>query len=204
MCLDLTDVEFLDDSSTESLLLSGDEYNQDFDSTNFEESQDEDDALNEIVRCICEMDEENGFMIQVSRLPEERGRDFRAQPVRGTSVFSSLCSRGQRCLTQRGVHGAHSPCARVVSARPSRGSSFQEPFGWVSVPSDGGPTLLLLVCIPVTCVSPSTGSRGHSPTGPQGQRADSSPCGQSSSERKGRQSSVCDASWDVWRCQLQK
>lgn len=61
----LSDVEFLDDSSTESLLLSGDEYNQDFDSTNFEESQDEDDALNEIVRCICEMDEENGFMIQV-------------------------------------------------------------------------------------------------------------------------------------------
>ncbi|XP_015417052.1 PREDICTED: PHD finger protein 20-like protein 1 [Myotis davidii] len=60
----LTDVEFLDDSSTESLLLSGDEYNQDFDSTNFEESQDEDEALNEIVRCICEMDEENGFMIQ--------------------------------------------------------------------------------------------------------------------------------------------
>ncbi|XP_072459129.1 PHD finger protein 20-like protein 1 isoform X9 [Notamacropus eugenii] len=61
---DLSDVEFLDDSSTESLLLSGDEYNQDFDSTNFEESQDEDDAINEIVRCICEMDEENGFMIQ--------------------------------------------------------------------------------------------------------------------------------------------
>lgn len=60
----LSDMEFLDDSSTESLLLSGDEYNQDFDSTNFEESQDEDDALNEIVRCVCEMDEENGFMIQ--------------------------------------------------------------------------------------------------------------------------------------------
>lgn len=66
--LDLSDVEFLDDSSTESLLLSGDEYNQDFDSTNFEESQDEDDALNEIVRCICELDEENGFMIQVKKL----------------------------------------------------------------------------------------------------------------------------------------
>lgn len=60
----LSDMEFLDDSSTESLLLSGDEYNQDFDSTNFEESQDEEDALNEIVRCVCEMDEENGFMIQ--------------------------------------------------------------------------------------------------------------------------------------------
>lgn len=67
--LDLSDVDFLDDSSTESLLLSGDEYNQDFDSTNFEESQDEDDTLNEIVRCICEMDEENGFMIQVTCLP---------------------------------------------------------------------------------------------------------------------------------------
>lgn len=66
---DLSDVEFLDDSSTESLLLSGDEYNQDFDSTNFEESQDEDDAINEIVRCICEMDEENGFMIQVLGQP---------------------------------------------------------------------------------------------------------------------------------------
>ncbi|XP_050796652.1 PHD finger protein 20-like protein 1 isoform X8 [Gopherus flavomarginatus] len=60
----LSDMEFLDDSSTESLLLSGDEYNQDFDSTNFEDSQDEEDALNEIVRCICELDEENGFMIQ--------------------------------------------------------------------------------------------------------------------------------------------
>lgn len=73
--LDLSDMEFLDDSSTESLLLSGDEYNQDFDSTNFEESQDEDDALNEIVRCICELDEENGFMIQV-------------KIFRGQSIFS--------------------------------------------------------------------------------------------------------------------
>ncbi|XP_075067569.1 PHD finger protein 20-like protein 1 [Mixophyes fleayi] len=60
----LSDMEFLDDSSTESLILSGDEYNQEFDSTNFEESQDEDEAISEIVRCVCEMDEENGFMIQ--------------------------------------------------------------------------------------------------------------------------------------------
>lgn len=72
-------MEFLDDSSTESLLLSGDEYNQDFDSTNFEESQDEDDALNEIVRCICELDEENGFMIQV-------------KIFRGQSIFSMWMS----------------------------------------------------------------------------------------------------------------
>lgn len=74
--LDLSDVEFLDDSSTESLLLSGDEYNQDFDSTNFEESQDEDDALNEIVRCICELDEENGFMIQVKKFSRGGGSIF--------------------------------------------------------------------------------------------------------------------------------
>ncbi|KAM9308462.1 PHD finger protein 20-like protein 1 [Gastrophryne carolinensis] len=60
----LSDVEFLEDSSTESLILSGDEYNQEFDSAIFEESQDEDEAINEIVRCVCQMDEENGFMIQ--------------------------------------------------------------------------------------------------------------------------------------------
>ncbi|OCT75030.1 PHD finger protein 20-like protein 1 isoform X2 [Xenopus laevis] len=60
----LSDMEFLDDSSTESLILSGDEYNQEFDSANFEESQEEEGAGNEIVRCVCEMDEENGFMIQ--------------------------------------------------------------------------------------------------------------------------------------------
>lgn len=58
-------MDFLDDSSTESLILSGDEYNLEFDSTNFDESQDEEDAISEIVRCVCEMDEENGFMIQV-------------------------------------------------------------------------------------------------------------------------------------------
>uniref|UniRef100_A0A8C5MYU1 PHD finger protein 20 like 1 n=1 Tax=Leptobrachium leishanense TaxID=445787 RepID=A0A8C5MYU1_9ANUR len=59
-----SEMDVLDDSSTESLILSDDEYNQDFDSTIFEESQDEEEAINEIVRCICEMDEENGFMIQ--------------------------------------------------------------------------------------------------------------------------------------------
>ncbi|XP_069813185.1 PHD finger protein 20-like protein 1 isoform X3 [Dendropsophus ebraccatus] len=61
---DLSDMEFLDDSSTESLILSGDEYIQEFDSTNFEESQDEEEGISEIVRCVCQMDEENGFMIQ--------------------------------------------------------------------------------------------------------------------------------------------
>ncbi|XP_068094143.1 PHD finger protein 20-like protein 1 isoform X2 [Hyperolius riggenbachi] len=60
----LSDMEFLEDSSTESLILSGDEYNQEFDGINFEESQDEEETISEIVRCVCEMDEENGFMIQ--------------------------------------------------------------------------------------------------------------------------------------------
>lgn len=45
----LLDVDFLDDFLMESLFLSGDEYNQDFDLINFEEFQDEDDVFNEIV-----------------------------------------------------------------------------------------------------------------------------------------------------------
>ncbi|XP_067887505.1 PHD finger protein 20-like protein 1 isoform X2 [Heterodontus francisci] len=59
----LSDDEFFDGSSTESALMSED-YSQDLDiSTNPEESQDEDDS-NATVRCVCGMDEENGFMIQ--------------------------------------------------------------------------------------------------------------------------------------------
>ncbi|KAJ8415767.1 hypothetical protein AAFF_G00403240 [Aldrovandia affinis] len=60
----LSDIDFLEDSTTESLLLSGDEYGQDLDSLTMDDFQEEDDDDNEIVRCICEMDEENGFMIQ--------------------------------------------------------------------------------------------------------------------------------------------
>ncbi|XP_064204391.1 PHD finger protein 20-like protein 1 isoform X3 [Anguilla rostrata] len=59
----LSDAEFLEDSSTESLLLSGDEYGQDLDSLTMEDFQEEADAA-EIVRCICQTQEENGFMIQ--------------------------------------------------------------------------------------------------------------------------------------------
>lgn len=66
---DLSDIDFLEDSTTESLLFSGDEYNQDLDSITMEDFQDEDEVgADEIVRCICEMDEENGFMIQVGLL----------------------------------------------------------------------------------------------------------------------------------------
>ncbi|XP_026120232.1 PHD finger protein 20-like protein 1 isoform X1 [Carassius auratus] len=61
----LSDIDFLEDSTTESLLFSGDEYNQDLDSITMEDFQyEDDDGGDEIVRCICEMDEENGFMIQ--------------------------------------------------------------------------------------------------------------------------------------------
>ncbi|XP_036393902.1 PHD finger protein 20-like protein 1 isoform X1 [Megalops cyprinoides] len=60
----LSDIDFLEDSTTESLLLSGEEYGQDLDSLTMDDFQEEDDDTNEIVRCICEMDEENGFMIQ--------------------------------------------------------------------------------------------------------------------------------------------
>ncbi|XP_048384357.1 PHD finger protein 20-like protein 1 isoform X3 [Stegostoma tigrinum] len=59
----LSDEEFFDGSSTESALLSED-YSQDLDiSTNPDESQEEDEN-NATVRCVCGMDEENGFMIQ--------------------------------------------------------------------------------------------------------------------------------------------
>ncbi|XP_041045738.1 PHD finger protein 20-like protein 1 isoform X1 [Carcharodon carcharias] len=59
----LSDDEFFDGSSTESALMSED-YSQDLDiSTNPEDSQEEDDS-NATVRCVCGMDEENGFMIQ--------------------------------------------------------------------------------------------------------------------------------------------
>ncbi|KPP74069.1 PHD finger protein 20-like protein 1-like, partial [Scleropages formosus] len=64
----LSDIDFLEDSSTESLFLSGDEYGQDLDSFTMDDFQEEDNeeqgASREIVRCICEMDDENGFMIQ--------------------------------------------------------------------------------------------------------------------------------------------
>ncbi|XP_067856370.1 PHD finger protein 20-like isoform X3 [Heptranchias perlo] len=53
------------DSSTDSLLWSEDEYSQDVDvTTNPDETGDGDDSQLEIVRCVCEVEEENEFMIQ--------------------------------------------------------------------------------------------------------------------------------------------
>ncbi|XP_032876325.1 PHD finger protein 20-like protein 1, partial [Amblyraja radiata] len=58
----VSDDEFYDGSSTESALMSEDSGPDDEDST--DQSEDEDDDSNAVVRCVCEMDEENGFMIQ--------------------------------------------------------------------------------------------------------------------------------------------
>ncbi|XP_075756874.1 PHD finger protein 20 isoform X6 [Pelodiscus sinensis] len=55
----------LSESSTDSLLWSDDDYSQDIDvTTNPDEELDEEDSDFGIVRCICEVEEENDFMIQ--------------------------------------------------------------------------------------------------------------------------------------------
>ncbi|KAG7458203.1 hypothetical protein MATL_G00235700 [Megalops atlanticus] len=59
----LSDIDFLEDSSTESLFLSGDDCSQDLDSLSIDDFQEEGDTV-EIVRCVCQTEEENGFMIQ--------------------------------------------------------------------------------------------------------------------------------------------
>ncbi|CAH2292590.1 PHD finger 20 isoform X1 [Pelobates cultripes] len=68
----LSDEDTLSDSCTESLLWSDDDYNEEIDVTNadedLEEEEDDDDDEEEgdceIVRCMCEVQEENDFMIQ--------------------------------------------------------------------------------------------------------------------------------------------
>ncbi|XP_078092946.1 PHD finger protein 20-like isoform X2 [Mustelus asterias] len=62
---DISDDDPTSDSSTDSLLWSEDEYNQDVDvTTNPDETGDGDDSQLEVVRCVCEVEEENEFMIQ--------------------------------------------------------------------------------------------------------------------------------------------
>uniref|UniRef100_A0A8C5N2C4 PHD finger protein 20 n=1 Tax=Leptobrachium leishanense TaxID=445787 RepID=A0A8C5N2C4_9ANUR len=56
----ISDEDTLSDSCTESLLWSDEDYNEEIDVTN----ADEEDGDCEIVRCICEVQEENDFMIQ--------------------------------------------------------------------------------------------------------------------------------------------
>lgn len=56
----------MSESSTDSLLWSDDDGSQDIDvTTNPDEDLEDDDNDFEIVRCICEVEEENDFMIQV-------------------------------------------------------------------------------------------------------------------------------------------
>lgn len=56
----LSEGEYLEDSTTESLLHSGDDLDLELDGP----PEDLSGSSQEIVRCICQMDEENGFMIQ--------------------------------------------------------------------------------------------------------------------------------------------
>uniref|UniRef100_A0A8D0H5U8 PHD finger protein 20 n=1 Tax=Sphenodon punctatus TaxID=8508 RepID=A0A8D0H5U8_SPHPU len=61
----INEEDTMSESSTESLLWSDDDCSQDIDvTTNPDEELDEDDSDFEIVRCICEVEEENDFMIQ--------------------------------------------------------------------------------------------------------------------------------------------
>ncbi|XP_018424578.1 PREDICTED: PHD finger protein 20 [Nanorana parkeri] len=61
----LSDEETLSDSCTESLLWSDEDYNEEIDVTHADDDIDEDEEGNcEIVRCMCEVQEENDFMIQ--------------------------------------------------------------------------------------------------------------------------------------------
>ena len=63
----LSEEDNLSDSSSESFLWSDEEYGQDVDvTTNPDEELDGEDRYDfEVVRCICEVQEENDFMIQV-------------------------------------------------------------------------------------------------------------------------------------------
>ncbi|XP_075033582.1 PHD finger protein 20 isoform X2 [Mixophyes fleayi] len=60
----ISDEETLSDSCTESLLWSDDDYNEEIDVTNADDDMQEEEGDCEIVRCMCEVQEENDFMIQ--------------------------------------------------------------------------------------------------------------------------------------------
>ncbi|XP_006032980.1 PHD finger protein 20 isoform X5 [Alligator sinensis] len=63
--LKVNDEETLSESSTDSLVWSEDDCSRDIDvTTNPDEDFDEEDSDFEIVRCLCELEEENDFMIQ--------------------------------------------------------------------------------------------------------------------------------------------
>lgn len=101
----LPEEENLSESSSESFLWSDEEYGQDVDvTTNPDEELDGDDRYDfEVVRCICEVQEENDFMIQASRT-QDRGRqtdhlrECEASMVVCVSVSAALsvhCSQQQ-------------------------------------------------------------------------------------------------------------
>ena len=79
----LVEEDNLSESSSESFLWSDEEYGQDVDvTTNPDEELDRDDRYDfEVVRCICEVQEENDFMIQVGGVSRShRSRETQTGP----------------------------------------------------------------------------------------------------------------------------
>lgn len=93
----------LSESSSESFLWSDEECGQDVDvTTNPDEELEGDGRYDfEVVRCICEVQEENDFMIQASRASQHRlqeGRLMLGEDVRPAAVsgVSGLCVHSRR------------------------------------------------------------------------------------------------------------
>lgn len=88
----LSEEDNLSESSSESLLWSDEEYGQDIDvTTNPDEELDGDDRYDfEVVRCICEVQEENDFMIQVGRTPGRTGIEKHNWSSEGILRYYSL------------------------------------------------------------------------------------------------------------------
>lgn len=103
----LPEEDNLSESSSESFLWSDDEFGPDVDvTTNPDEDLDADDRYDfEVVRCICEVQEENDFMIQASRA-------LRTQVRRGQTDHPRVCeARSELCQPP--------PVCTIPSSRPS-------------------------------------------------------------------------------------
>lgn len=94
----LPEEENLSESSSESFLWSDEEYGQDVDvTTNPDEELDGDDRYDfEVVRCICEVQEENDFMIQASRT-QDRGRQTDHLRECEASMVVCVCVCSPQC-----------------------------------------------------------------------------------------------------------
>lgn len=97
----LPEEDNLSESSSESFLWTDEEYGQDVDvTTNPDEELDGIDRYDfEVVRCICEVQEENDFMIQASRAPRTQDRGRQTDLPRGckASSDSEACQQPPVC-----------------------------------------------------------------------------------------------------------